>query len=73
MIHRMTVRQRQVLRGVLAGKTNDQIGIELGINEVSVKYHTTNIYKKECVKSRAELMAKYIKLERDKLPGVKYE
>jgi FixJ family two-component response regulator len=42
----LTARERQVLRFVAEGSLNKQIGFELGISEVTVKLHRSNMMKK---------------------------
>lgn len=42
----LTARERQVLRFVVEGSLNKQIGFELGISEVTVKLHRSNMMKK---------------------------
>lgn len=56
----LTDRQYQVFKRVLRGMTNFDIGYELGIYDKGVKWHLTNIYKILGVKSRAEMIVKYL-------------
>ncbi len=42
----LTARERQVFRLVVEGNLNKQIGFELGISEVTVKLHRSNMMKK---------------------------
>ncbi len=42
----LTGRERQVFRYVVEGSLNKQIGFELGISEVTVKLHRSNLMKK---------------------------
>lgn len=51
----LTVRERQVLGGVVRGLLNKQIGEELGIAERTVKHHRTTLTQKLGVQSAAEL------------------
>ena len=51
----LTVRERQVLEGVVRGLLNKQIGEELGIAERTVKHHRTTLTQKLGVQSAAEL------------------
>ena len=51
-------RQREVILQVMTGRTNLQVGQQLGIAEKTVKYHITNIYKLMKVKNRGEAMIK---------------
>lgn len=51
----LTVRERQVLERVLAGRLNKQIAGELGTSEKTVKFHRGNLMHKMGVRSVAEL------------------
>jgi FixJ family two-component response regulator len=42
----LTPRERQVLRGVVAGRQNKQIAFDLGISEITVKLHRGNLMHK---------------------------
>lgn len=42
----LTPRERQVLRGVANGRLNKQIAFDLGISEITVKLHRSNVMKK---------------------------
>lgn len=42
----LTVRERQVIKGVVNGLLNKQIAFDLGISEVTVKLHRSNMMKK---------------------------
>ena len=42
----LTLRERQVLREVAAGRVNKQIAFDLGISEVTVKLHRSNVMRK---------------------------
>lgn len=53
--HGITVREQDILRGLLAGKTNRQIAGELFITDGTVKAHAHSIYKKCGVSSRTEV------------------
>lgn len=50
----LTSRERQILKAVIEGKTNQAIGFSLGINESTVEKHLENIFKKLEVASRVE-------------------
>jgi DNA-binding NarL/FixJ family response regulator len=52
--HALTPREKEVLRGVLDGKTNKEIGVKLAINEKTVEKHLENVFKKLKVASRVE-------------------
>lgn len=53
-------RENQVIKEVLTGKSNKQIGSTLGITEKTIKFHLTSIYKKLRIKSRHQLIVKEI-------------
>lgn len=42
----LTLRERQVMRAVVAGALNKQIAYELGITEITVKLHRSSVMKK---------------------------
>ena len=50
----LTPREVEVLRGVVAGKTNQEIGLSLGISEKTVEKHLEGVYTKLGVASRVE-------------------
>lgn len=50
----LTNREREVLRLVAAGKTNQEIGLELGISEKTVEKHIGALFAKLKVASRVE-------------------
>jgi two-component system, NarL family, nitrate/nitrite response regulator NarL len=51
----LTPRERDVIRGVVAGRTNRELGRELGLNEQSVKNVLSTVYLKCHVRNRLEL------------------
>ncbi len=51
----LTPRQREVAVLLLAAKTRRQIAGELGLSESTVKMHTSDLYKKLGINSKAEL------------------
>lgn len=53
----MTDREQEVLDMVMAGASNRQIGVGLGISHQTVKNHMTAILHKQGATSRVELMA----------------
>lgn len=61
---RLSPRECEVLTRLVTGLTNREIAEELVIAEVTVKLHTTNIYRKLGVKSRSQAIMVAI---RDKL------
>jgi DNA-binding NarL/FixJ family response regulator len=50
----LTDRELQVLRGVVDGKTNQEIGVELGISPKTVEKHLESVFSKMKVSSRVE-------------------
>jgi DNA-binding NarL/FixJ family response regulator len=50
----LTTRELEVLRLVVDGKTNDQIGVSLGISVKTVENHLHAIFRKMGVISRVE-------------------
>jgi FixJ family two-component response regulator len=52
----LTLREREVLEGVVAGKLNKQIGGDLGITEKTVKVHRGRVMEKMGAGSLAELV-----------------
>ena len=53
----LTVREEEVLKEILTGKSNREIAATLCITENTVKTHARNIYSKYDVHSRAELIS----------------
>jgi DNA-binding NarL/FixJ family response regulator len=49
---RLTPREREILRHVAKGRSNDEISRELWVSEQTVKYHLTNVYRKLGVNGR---------------------
>ncbi len=45
-INKLTLRERQILREVVRGRLNKQIAFDLGISEVTVKLHRSNLMRK---------------------------
>ncbi|OGO28011.1 MAG: hypothetical protein A2Z16_06560 [Chloroflexi bacterium RBG_16_54_18] len=57
----LTPRELDVLRLVVDGKTNAEIGLNLGISEKTVEKHLDSIYKKMGVASRVEAAVKAVR------------
>jgi FixJ family two-component response regulator len=55
-LHRLTLRERQVLERVVSGQANKQIAIELGIVEKTVKVHRGRLMSKMGARSIVQLM-----------------
>lgn len=53
---RLTPRQREVLRGLLDGKTNKEIAAALGCAEATVEVHVTALYRRSGVSNRTGLV-----------------
>jgi two-component system nitrate/nitrite response regulator NarL len=51
----LTPREREALRGVVAGRTNREIAIALGVSEQSVKNVLSTMYQKWLLRNRVEL------------------
>lgn len=52
----LTDTEEAIYRLILAGMSNEQIGTVMGVTLRTVKFHTSNIYKKLSVKNRTELI-----------------
>jgi FixJ family two-component response regulator len=61
----LTPRERQVLRAVALGRFNKQIAYDLGISEVTVKLHRSNVMKKMHATSVGELIRAWEALPAD--------
>jgi DNA-binding NarL/FixJ family response regulator len=53
---RLTDRERQVLQLIMAGRSNKEIGAELGISPKTVSVHRTNVMAKLDVQTTVELL-----------------
>ena len=58
-LYGISMREREVLRLVLAERTNAEIAGELFVTEGTVKYHVHNLFKKIGCNSRRELIEKF--------------
>jgi DNA-binding NarL/FixJ family response regulator len=56
-VPRLSVRERQVLGLIAAGKSNKEIGTVLGVTERTAKYHVTSILNKLGAENRAQAVA----------------
>ncbi len=59
----LTSREKEVMRLVVAGLLNKQIGFELGISEITVKIHRGRVMSKMGAQSLAELVRMTERLE----------
>ena len=57
----LTAREREILRLVVAGKSNPEIGAQLFISHRTVATHLRNVYDKLGVAGRAEAIAAAIR------------
>jgi DNA-binding NarL/FixJ family response regulator len=58
---RLTPREHAVVRLVTEGRTNDEIGAELGIGSKTVETHLSRLFERFGVASRAELAARAVR------------
>ena len=56
----LSAREREILRLVIAGRTNGEIAEALFISENTVKYHVRNLLQRTGCKNRSELQKKYM-------------
>lgn len=59
MKNKLSRMQKEVFKCLLKGKSNREIGKELGLSEKTIKFHLYNMFKILNVKSRTELIVKY--------------
>lgn len=62
----LTPRQSNVLELIAEGKSNQEVGTELGLTAGTVKMHLSRIYKVLNAKSRTDALAKYNRLRNGK-------
>ena len=55
-VETLTSREREIMTLVTMGKLNKQIGAQLGLKEITVKFHRHNVMKKMGAKSLADLV-----------------
>jgi DNA-binding NarL/FixJ family response regulator len=51
----LSLRDRQVIAGILAGRSNDEIGVDIGISHKTVEAHVSKLFVRFGVSSRFEL------------------
>jgi DNA-binding NarL/FixJ family response regulator len=52
----LTERESQVLHGIFEGRTNKQIGVDIGVSESAVKATLQHLFRKTRVRTRAQLV-----------------
>lgn len=62
MVDKFTNREIEILQWIQAGKSSWEIGVILAISERTVKFHLSNIYRKLDVHSRAQAVARAMRL-----------
>lgn len=62
-------RESQVIELLVKGKTNQEMADELLVQEKTIKYHITSIYKIAGCKSRAQFIANYYSTGKFRMPG----
>ena len=50
----LTERECEIMRLLIAGKSNKQIGLDLGLQEITIKIHLRNAYRKIGATNRAD-------------------
>jgi len=60
----LTTRQVDVIERIAEGKSNKEVGEELGLTAGTIKMHLSRIYKVLKAKSRTDAVAKYAKLRK---------
>ncbi|MCA9681653.1 MAG: helix-turn-helix transcriptional regulator [Myxococcales bacterium] len=54
--HKLTDREQDILERVLAGRNNEEIGLDLEISRATVKWHMHNIFAKTNTSNRESLL-----------------
>jgi two-component system nitrate/nitrite response regulator NarL len=58
---KLSERERDVLQGIVLGRSNKEIGRKLGLAEVTIKLHLRNVFRKMSVRTRAEAAVKAVR------------
>ena len=58
---KLSERERDVLQGIVLGRSNKEVGRNLGLAEVTIKLHLRNLFRKMGVKTRAEAAVKAVR------------
>lgn len=65
-LENLTVREKELLRALANGWTNEQIASRIGISRNTVKYHLKNLYEKIGASNRAQAVAMYLSSSADR-------
>nr|WP_255215988.1 helix-turn-helix transcriptional regulator [Pseudenhygromyxa sp. WMMC2535] len=65
----MTGREQDILERVLAGRNNEEIGVDLEISRATVKWHMHNIFAKSNTSNRESLLRLALQLGGARDPG----
>lgn len=65
-LENLTVREKELLRALANGWTNEQIATRIGISRNTVKYHLKNLYEKIGANNRAMAVAMYLSSASDR-------
>jgi DNA-binding NarL/FixJ family response regulator len=57
----LTERDRQIITGVVAGRSNDEIGMDLGISRKTVESHISKLYLRFGISARPELIQRAVR------------
>jgi len=68
----LTVREREVMELVVAGRLNKEIAFALGISEITVKAHRGKVMRKMHAESLPDLVRKAARLRLAPAPGIKH-
>ncbi len=60
---KLTPRESEVMKAVVAGKMNKQIAYDLNVQEITIKVHRASVMRKMKAKSLAELVRKVASIE----------
>jgi DNA-binding NarL/FixJ family response regulator len=66
--HPLTPREREIVRLVAEGRSNKEIGLQIGVTEGTVKMHLHNIYQKLGINNRTALAALVLGHRTDQKP-----
>lgn len=61
---RMTTSEQRVLEHVLRGESNREIAEQLSCSVKTVEFHLSNIFRKEGVNSRLQLLVRFVESSR---------